>query len=637
MSTASRLQIENYLKKWVNSSDNPKFAVLLDGPWGSGKTFFIDKILKKSDFTDKKRIYISLFGIANIQDFERQLFYAGLSRTKKLLHKGTNLCTSAISSTLNISSGNILQGSVNISKAVNKIIDQTIISNDSISNSFIVIDDLERCNFSIPHLMGVINNYIEHGNARVIIVANSQKIKSKKFLQFREKIIGQYFELPPDPEAAIDVIIQQNANHKVRKIIELHSPQIKELYSLSKINNLRALYQFIAQLNEILLSTNEKYINNNNLIRSLIEQLFIFFMEYKLNLDESIERLTPDNLLPEFGADDPENRFFYVTQTDTKETPSSKARIIQKYKVGPWNITVITIKQWISILSTGIIDKEWFNKELSSASEVSGMADWPSWKRLWHLYQQDFSVESHSQFENDITEIIANINNGKYIDPRIFLHVAGVLLMLSKEELITEDAVYWQDHLIKYIDEKIYPNLSLEFYDAMHNHIAGFSGSGYEELGYAEKNSKEFREIIDHLNRCIAKWYANWQEKDVGTFLLTKMKNNYYDFLGELIVINGCGTQRFYKTPILTAIPPKDFVDAWTTLPRMQENILIENLKKRYQNQHNLLEQESSWWEKIQVELHNYQKKIIFPPRAVQIKYLINNVGDILQMRDELG
>ncbi|WP_238841078.1 hypothetical protein, partial [Roseobacter cerasinus] len=41
---------------------------------GCGKTHFVTKLLEDDSFTDRKPIYLSVFGIADIQSFETSLF-----------------------------------------------------------------------------------------------------------------------------------------------------------------------------------------------------------------------------------------------------------------------------------------------------------------------------------------------------------------------------------------------------------------------------------------------------------------------------------------------------------------------------------------------------------------------------------
>ena len=61
--------ILNYVKR-----DETSYAVLLNGMWGSGKTYFWENVLKeKIEKTGKKTIYVSLYGINSIDDINKRI------------------------------------------------------------------------------------------------------------------------------------------------------------------------------------------------------------------------------------------------------------------------------------------------------------------------------------------------------------------------------------------------------------------------------------------------------------------------------------------------------------------------------------------------------------------------------------
>ena len=81
MSNNSRLiymsdpEIIDFIKNYIDKSSY-NYAVLINGSWGSGKTFFIEKNLvptlkeyqklkcdNNNDYKEKKIIYISLYGV----------------------------------------------------------------------------------------------------------------------------------------------------------------------------------------------------------------------------------------------------------------------------------------------------------------------------------------------------------------------------------------------------------------------------------------------------------------------------------------------------------------------------------------------------------------------------------------------
>ncbi len=74
--TSLNEHIKTYLKYYLNSDFNPEFAVLLQGRWGCGKTWFIKQFIEKYQESNKhtKFIYITLYGVTSIGEIEDQIF-----------------------------------------------------------------------------------------------------------------------------------------------------------------------------------------------------------------------------------------------------------------------------------------------------------------------------------------------------------------------------------------------------------------------------------------------------------------------------------------------------------------------------------------------------------------------------------
>lgn len=629
MSATTRSAIKNYLGIWVNSENNPHFAVLIEGKWGSGKTHFVNEILNDDKFTKKKRIYISLFGITSIQEFERQLFYAAASTTTRLVHQGAGLVGSVLSGAITVGSGGLFSGSADLGKVIEKTATLVENTSDVLNNSLIVIDDLERCGFAKSDVLGIINRQIEHGSARVLLVANANKIKEDQFAEFREKVIGQSFELPADPDTAIETFIESINNEQARDKIKARVDQINELYNLSGHNNLRAVRQFIWQLEALLTVMEPRFLASNELVNSLVKQTFIFFMDFKLNIDDETALLTPTDIATLHDNVKSTSRSFSEWQMNENDPPTPKRKVILKYNLHMGLHTIVTIKQWIAILSSGIIDPVWFNEELAGASEMSGPDTWPSWKRLWDINSWDFSDGSHAEFDNDIKDILAEIEAGNYLDPYIYMHVVGVVLMLSKEGLIANDPTWWVKRFKTYIDDVVYSNFDLAGVKA----TEGEFDSGFEGLGYACRGDAEFIEILTHLKSIASKWYDEWKAKPVANHLLDLLKTDYYTFLGGLMFMNGRGDQRFLNEAVLQQIEPADFVATWLSLERKVEQMLVDYFKDRYDNKPELLDVEAVWWLAVQDQLSIRIDKEPIAPRAMQLRHLSKNIYETITKR----
>ena len=117
--------IEKYLKKEKTQS-----AILVNGVWGSGKTFYLKSQLKEIiEKNSLKIMYISLNGISSIENLEHKLFLHFIPKlgknqndlVKSITNISTNIAnatTGGVAGALQFASG-MLQITANIAKAVN--------------------------------------------------------------------------------------------------------------------------------------------------------------------------------------------------------------------------------------------------------------------------------------------------------------------------------------------------------------------------------------------------------------------------------------------------------------------------------------------------------------------------------------
>lgn len=631
MYVAARNQIRQFLLSWVNSPDNPKFAVMIEGRWGCGKTHFIQSLVSEKNFTKRKTIYLSLFGVSNLQDFERQLFYAASSKAIKIMHQGVGFASSLFSGAISVGSGGVFSGSVDIGRAVDSTLSQVTKASDAINEALVIIDDLERCGFDQSELLGVLNRYIEHGNCRIILVANTQRIDDEKFGEFREKVIGQTFEIPPDPKAAVDAFIAEISESVARTLIVSRTDRIEELYRLSGFNNLRAIRQFLWFLAGMLEATDQRFRENSELIDSLITQAFIFFIEFRLNLGGPQNSLTPSDLVPEIGRDDPERRIFYAFKMNKDDPDTPTRKVVLKYNLINGIQTAITLRQWVDILNSGIVDAKRFNAELAGAPEVNGPDSWPSWKRLWHIWSWDFSDGSATEFDTDIVDICNGIEEGRYENPLVVMHVVGVILMLFDEGLIEDVESGWVQRFKRYIDEIVVPSLDLDSFGATRWSF----DSGYEGLGYIRRENEEFKEVLSHLQQAARDWYSQWKAQSVAKHLIETLKSDYFEFLGDLKIVNGKGAQRFLREPILQVIEEDDFVNAWLSLDREKERSLAGYFEDRYDQVPELILTEGPWWQSVANRLSVKIDDEPIMPRKAQLRGLIKGIERLVDDRLE--
>jgi len=366
--------IANYLVDWATAQMNPKFAVLIDGAWGSGKTHFVKSLINNDSFDTKKVIYISVFGIANTEDLNTQIFLASTSKLGSFGYHGAGIASSAVK----FISGIDINGDGKNDATLNTNFSglQSIIKNSltKINNSIIIIDDLERCKIEPAELLGAINQLVEHSDARMLLVANEAKIENKDFLDFQEKVVGQKFTLECESSNAFSAFIEEIGNQECSQIILKHKDRILKLVDQSGYQNLRVLRQYIFLLNRLFIKLDPEHLRSEIVQNHLIAESWVFFVEFKLNLSDTSKNLKIQDLRNEYSQDDPETRIVMDIDLLRKDDEPKKPKqlILEKYKYWSGINTILRVETWIVILKTGVIAAEQLNDDLSTSELVIG-------------------------------------------------------------------------------------------------------------------------------------------------------------------------------------------------------------------------------------------------------------------------
>lgn len=160
------------------------YAILIDGEWGCGKTFFIQNILKKRIEEKEQELehprktkYISLYGCKTVQDIQENIIWGFEEEARERLKNkaGADSYTAKVGGNILLSSRKI--GSAIWKKFSNDTNAYEIASDWLPMKSYIFIfDDIERCDCPLNELFGFINGLVEHEGAKVILVAYEREI-----------------------------------------------------------------------------------------------------------------------------------------------------------------------------------------------------------------------------------------------------------------------------------------------------------------------------------------------------------------------------------------------------------------------------------------------------------------------------
>lgn len=169
--------------KYYIDTDFYNYAVMIDGAWGSGKTYFVKNVLlKKIESNEKRVLYVSLYGISNIQELGKKLYLDYLLKDKsKLVMEHTELVENVIGTIIDIGSpfmGKL--GNIDIKeRKIKNIVQNAVKHICPMKNCVLIFDDLERCDCSIQDILGYINGFVEQAGMKVIIIANQEEFRKK--------------------------------------------------------------------------------------------------------------------------------------------------------------------------------------------------------------------------------------------------------------------------------------------------------------------------------------------------------------------------------------------------------------------------------------------------------------------------
>ena len=279
------------------------YAIMIDGEWGCGKTYFIKENLcgkleehektkaKEENYKEKRIVYLSLYGVKSVDEVSKQILMESyLSKTGKvkgILKRSAEVTGSMLPVLFDILKAKGLElNADNVSNAVGELL--------SVKDSILIFDDLERCDCPINEILGYINTFVEHDGMKVIIVANQKEIGKSAYLVnqelkylvaahkniiFEEKTekekILKYYDVQKEKEQEpVELSIVKSRMDKLFGQNELYE-KVKEKLVGVTIYYYPALQEILAKL------IKNKSIDDN--LQKLLSEEISYFEKYMVN------------------------------------------------------------------------------------------------------------------------------------------------------------------------------------------------------------------------------------------------------------------------------------------------------------------------------------------------------------------
>jgi hypothetical protein len=540
--------VKDYVKFYVDFPQPPRFAVLLNGPWGIGKTFLIKQIM--ATFENTKHLYVSLNGLSSIDDIDGAIMRALFPIMEK---KNAQIAGRVLKSLAKHWTGFDLEV-----KAKDVL--------ENIKFDVFIFDDLERCEIPVQRVLGYLNEFVEHDDEKVIIIANETEIdeeKNKDYRRIREKLIGKTLEIQSAFEEALAVFIKSIRHEGLKEFFSSKSGIISELYLQSSLQNLRILQQAMWDFERVYASLEEPHKRDDGAMTTLLGLLFAFSFELKA------VRLNENHLA---------NRRFALVALHMASKEGNIAPLLEAQKRYPevrLDDSILSDKTLGNILVKGIVDGAKIRRELNTSSYFVVVVDEPAWRTVWHAFSR-----TEEEFNAALSKMEQDFAAREYTVIGEILHVFGIRIWLSRIDALPKPLSTVISEGKSYVDD-LSATGRLEL-PLPGEDFSPARESSFDGLGYMENGTAEYIELYQYLSEK-RKAADIARRPEMADDLLATMASDTDRFLLE-ICLSSHGPNLYYNVPVFASLAPEKFVEAFFDLGRSNQRTALTALKARYEN-----------------------------------------------------
>lgn len=417
-----------------------------------GKThFWNNKIRKKIEsmqLNGRKytTIYMSLYGISNLEEISKKIFIETTQLMDKNLRKFMN---SHGQTTIPeyAKTGIDMANFFGVTQNGDKVNYAEFFSTD---DKVLCFDDLERANVDVIDILGYINNFVEHDHIKTIIICNekelSTKLKSsnlemKTFIatylldkqkelngtdkpivekiqekiehvfdkandyeRIKEKLIGETFEYAPKFDYIINgILMRYESNPDLIRFLRENTGLIISTFNKSGTRNLRILKHALNDFKKVFEMVNKAYPNINNRV---MQTMLIFTIAISFEIKAG--KVTKDKFINIKDNEEyksilvssrilMDNRQFYIKEFDSNYYYNFKS----EYRFFKF------IEYYVR---TRIFDMKIFKQNMETIISTVDTEKLPGYRRL--LTEEYWKI-SDDQFDGVIKEVIEDVKEGK--------------------------------------------------------------------------------------------------------------------------------------------------------------------------------------------------------------------------------
>lgn len=435
-------------------NDYTDYAIMINGEWGSGKTYFWNHKIKNKieslQLNGKQytTIYMSLYGISNLEEISKKIFIETTQLMDRNLQKymQTNGQTTIPEYA---KTGLDMANFFGVTQNGDHIDYEEFFSTD---DKVLCFDDLERANVDVIDILGYINNFVEHDHIKTIIICNEKELSTKfksnnlemktfiatylldkegslakandkpmveqiqdkieyvfdkanDYERIKEKLIGETFEYAPEFNYIINgLLMRYENNEELIRFLRQNTGLIVSTFNKSGTRNLRILKHALNDFRKIFEMVNKHYPNTNNRV---LQTMLIFTIAVSFEIKAG--KVTKDKFINIKDNEEyksilvssrvllTDNRQFYIKEFDNSYYYNFKS----EYRF----IKFIEI-----YVRTRIFNMKVFRENMEVIINTVDTDKLPGYKRL--LTEEYWKIND-DQFDGIIEEVLEDVKNGR--------------------------------------------------------------------------------------------------------------------------------------------------------------------------------------------------------------------------------
>ena len=545
-------------------SDYTDYAIMINGEWGSGKTYFWNNQIKKKIDTMKlngKRfttIYMSLYGISNLEEISKKIFMETSQLMNKSIRKymeTTGKDSIPEYAKTGMDMANLFGNATNASR-----IDYADFF--STDDKVLCFDDLERANVDVIDILGYINNFVEHDHIKTIIICNEKELSTKiknsnlemktfiatylldkqgeldnrnmpmvekiqdkietvfdkaiDYERIKEKLIGETFEYAPQFDYIINgILMRYEHNRELIRFLRENTELIISTFKKSGTRNLRILKHALNDFSKIYNEVNKAYPNTNNRVMQTM-LIFTIAVSFEIKtgkiIKEKFKNIQSNEEYKSLLVSSRvlmEDRQFYIKEFDGNYYYNFKAdyrffKFIEYY------------------VRTRIFDMKYFKADMEVINSELSEKKIPSYKKI--LVEEYWKLQD-DKFIQTVQEIIEEVKNG---DPELIdiVKLFEYFVYFSKSKLINYDVrtikdIFLSGMSFSSLHSKFCPNVDEELGKVV---IRG------EEENATQEEMKEILERFQELNEQLLEKEYKTKAEEIFKCIPIQMEQFYERF-----------------------------------------------------------------------------------------------------------